>query len=78
LLAGELKRIRSETGVTQLQLAQRLKVPQSYVAKVEVMERRLDVIEFVRWMDALGQMNLTSELLAALKAEMLNPTVAEE
>lgn len=34
-------------GLTQQQVADKLKRPQSYVAKIEGRERRLDVIEFV-------------------------------
>ncbi|MEQ8743968.1 helix-turn-helix domain-containing protein [Parasphingorhabdus sp.] len=52
---AELKRIRSEAGFTQAALAEKLGVPQSFVAKVEGLERRLDVVEFVNWMEALNQ-----------------------
>ena len=37
---------RREAGLTQAQVAERLKKPPSWVAKVEIGERRLDVIEF--------------------------------
>ncbi|MBI3284232.1 MAG: helix-turn-helix transcriptional regulator [Burkholderiales bacterium] len=40
-----LKKFRSDAGLTQLQLAERLGKPQSYVSKYESGERRLDVIE---------------------------------
>lgn len=40
-----LKSIRKESGVTQLELAQKLNVPQSFVSKYESGERRLDLIE---------------------------------
>lgn len=39
---------RKQAGVTQEQLATRLRRPQSFVSKVERGERRLDVIEFLR------------------------------
>ena len=42
-----LKRIRIEKGVTQLQLANMLKKPQSFVSKYESGERRIDVQEFI-------------------------------
>ena len=41
-----LKSKRKALGLTQAQLASRLGRPQSFVAKYETGERRLDVIEF--------------------------------
>jgi transcriptional regulator with XRE-family HTH domain len=38
---------RRKAGLTQHAVAKRLKRPQSFVAKVEGGERRLDVIEFI-------------------------------
>lgn len=38
---------RKVAGLTQQEVADRLKKPQSYIAKVENAERRLDLIEFV-------------------------------
>jgi transcriptional regulator with XRE-family HTH domain len=52
--------------LTQQQVADRLGKPQSYVAKVEGGERRLDVIEFVAMAKALGCE--PKELLDALEA----------
>lgn len=43
-----LKEAREEAGITQVALAKRLRKHQSYVAKYESGERRLDVIEFLR------------------------------
>lgn len=54
ILVDELRRLRGLAKVTQSELAERLGVPQSYVAKVENLERRLDVVELVWWLDALG------------------------
>ncbi len=45
---------RKSKGVTQQELADRLQRPQSYVAKIETGERRLDVVEFVEWFLALN------------------------
>lgn len=44
---------RRAAGVSQQELANRLKRPQSFVAKVEGGERRLDVVEFAEWSVAL-------------------------
>lgn len=38
---------RKEAGLSQYDLAEKLKRPQSFVAKVEVGERRIDVLEFL-------------------------------
>ena len=46
---------RKAAGVTQIQLAERLGRPQSFVSKVERGERRLDVIEFCQVAEALGR-----------------------
>ena len=39
---------RNAAGLTQQAVAERLGKPQSYVAKVEGLERRLDVVELLR------------------------------
>jgi len=41
----KLKKVREEAGLTQKQVATRLKKPQSYISKVEAGEQRIDVIE---------------------------------
>ena len=45
---------RRKAGLTQHEVAERLGRPQSFVAKVEGGERRLDVIEFITLVRALG------------------------
>lgn len=45
---------RGEAKLTQAVVAERLGRPQSFVAKVENGERRLDIIEFVALVEALG------------------------
>lgn len=46
---------RNAAGITQVELAERLGKPQSFVSKVERGERRLDVIEFCQVAEALGR-----------------------
>ncbi len=46
LLRGEIVNLRKEAGFTQRDLAKRLNREQNYVARLEVGERRLDLIEF--------------------------------
>jgi transcriptional regulator with XRE-family HTH domain len=45
---------RKANGLTQIQLAKRLKRPQSYVSKFENGDRRIDVIEFIEICHALN------------------------
>jgi transcriptional regulator with XRE-family HTH domain len=45
---------RRNAGLTQIELAQKLSKPQSFVSKYELGERRLDVIEFLEVAEALG------------------------
>ncbi|MBK5144839.1 helix-turn-helix transcriptional regulator [Budviciaceae bacterium BWR-B9] len=47
LVIKALREVRIEKNITQASLAQALKRPQSFIAKVENGERRLDVIEFL-------------------------------
>lgn len=41
----KLVAIRLNSGLTQVQVALKLKKPQSYISKIERRERRIDVIE---------------------------------
>lgn len=52
-LQSGLADARKAAGLTQAQLAERLGRPQSFVAKYEVGERRIDVVEFCEIADAL-------------------------
>ena len=45
---------RKKSGLTQAQLAKRLRRYQSFVATVESGQRRIDVIEFLKLADAIG------------------------
>jgi len=38
---------RKDAGLSQYELARKLKRPQSFVAKIEIGERRIDVLEFL-------------------------------
>lgn len=49
-----LREARLEAGLTQAQLAEQMDRPQSFVAKIEVGERQLGVVEFVPYAEALG------------------------
>ena len=45
---------RKEAGLTQIVLAERVGRPQSFVAKYENGERRLDLVEFIELIEAMG------------------------
>lgn len=45
---------RKAAGLTQMQVAEKLSKPQSYIAKVEGADRKLDVMEFVELCQAIN------------------------
>lgn len=47
-LRNELRKIRKDSGLTQIQLAKLLNQHQSYVSKYEIGDRNLDFIEVIR------------------------------
>lgn len=61
LLRAELRKLRENAGLTQRGLAARLRVPHSWVAKVESGERRIDVVELC-WMLAACGVEPVSEI----------------
>ena len=54
ILLALIKAARLEAGLRQVDLADRLRRPQSYVSKYESGERRLDVLELRQVCNALG------------------------
>lgn len=53
-LLESLIQARKDAGLTQQELADMLNKPQSFIAKYEIGERRLDVIEFIHVCKKLG------------------------
>lgn len=53
-LCAVLRALRREAGLTQVQVAAALGVPQSFVSKYESGERRLDVIELSHIAQVIG------------------------
>ena len=53
-LTALLLAARRDSGLTQQQVADRLNTHQSYVAKVEKGERRIDVVEFIQLVRVIG------------------------
>lgn len=65
LLQSLLVEARKSKGLTQAELAVMLNKPQSFVAKYENGERRIDVVEFV---DICATLNVsTIDILASIK-----------
>ena len=71
-LIQKLIELRESKNVTQVELAQRLGKQQSYVSKVEILERRLDVIELIDWLTALsiGLEELNLKEIVAISSKM--------
>ncbi len=66
-LCALLRQMRGEAGLTQVQMAERLGVPQSFVSKYESGERRLDVIELGHVARAMG--TKLSQVVARLEGQ---------
>jgi transcriptional regulator with XRE-family HTH domain len=49
-----LRQVRSDANLTQSALARKLKRPQSYVSKIEIGERRVDLVELKEICRVLG------------------------
>jgi transcriptional regulator with XRE-family HTH domain len=54
-LKAFLRQMREDAGLTQHELAARLRVPQSFIYKSETAIRRVDITEFVAWAKACGK-----------------------
>lgn len=73
LLRSELREARENAGLSQRELAVRLKVPHSWVAKVEAGERRMDLIEFCRFVSAcdMDPIRVSNKLVRQIVAQRL-------
>lgn len=60
--------IRQEMGVSQRELARRIGKSPSFINKIELFERRLDVIEFIVIAEALGRK--PHDLMRALRSNL--------
>lgn len=61
-------RLRTNAGITQVELSEILDVPQSFISKIETGERRVDLIELKAICNALGS-NL-KEFVTMLEKEL--------
>lgn len=71
ILRAELVKVRKKAGLTQRELANRLEVSHSWVAKVESGERRVDIVELVWILLACGVPATTA--LADLASKLSTP-----
>ncbi|NIF86872.1 helix-turn-helix transcriptional regulator [Burkholderia sp. Cy-637] len=53
-LRAHLKVLRKDAGLTQVELAARLSIDQSYLSKIERGERYMDVLLYLDWCRACG------------------------
>lgn len=77
-LRAELRAMRASAGLSQRDLAARLKVPHSWIAKVEVGERRIDVIELCWFILACGAEPLSVLSRLVPKIRRLDPVYREK
>lgn len=54
MLTGWLKTQREAKGLSMRELADKMDIPHSFIGKVEQRERKLDVIEYIAYCEALG------------------------
>jgi transcriptional regulator with XRE-family HTH domain len=68
IVGTALAEIRKRHNVTQVELAQRLAKPQSFVSSYESGQRRIDLLELVRIAEALSlrPLDLVAEIFASL------------
>ena len=59
--------IRMSQNITQRDLATKLDVSQCYVGRIETCERRLDILETIKWCQALNQ---TSEEIIKIISDL--------
>lgn len=48
-----IRKVRTQKGVSQRELGRRLGKPTSFINKIEQLERRLDILEFIAMAEAL-------------------------
>lgn len=53
-LRRSLQQARADAGMTQAQVAARMRRPQSFVSKIENGERHINVVEFIQLCRAIG------------------------
>jgi transcriptional regulator with XRE-family HTH domain len=75
VLRERLAALRERAGLSQRKLAERLRVPHTWVAKIESGERRIDLVEFA-WFCAACEANGSKEAAALLSTWDTNGSAA--
>ncbi|MFM2372867.1 MAG: hypothetical protein RIS85_2589 [Pseudomonadota bacterium] len=71
-LIDALKAARTHAGISQRELARRVGKPPSFINKIELLERRLDVLEFIALAEA---MDISPDALMLRVRECLPATI---
>jgi transcriptional regulator with XRE-family HTH domain len=76
VLCSALRTEREKAGISQRDLAARLKVHHSWVAKVETGERRIDLVEFCWYVAACGgdSLEVSQRLLRKIAPQPAKPS----
>lgn len=71
-IVAALVQARHAAGLSQAALAVRIGRPPSFVAKVELCERRLDAVEFLMWISIVSEdpLSLVGRFLEQLPADL--------
>jgi len=55
IFVERLRKARQEAGLTQVQVAKKLKRPQSYISQIESGQQRIDVVELQKFARMYGK-----------------------
>lgn len=67
-LIEALSLFRQKAGISQRELARRVGKPPSFINKIELFERRLDILEFIVIAEALGEQ--ANDLLKSVRSSL--------
>jgi len=71
IVGKALEAARKKAGLTQVELAKRLKKPQSFVSSYEGGQRRIDLLEFAQIAESLGAdpKVISAQIFASIKKQ---------
>ncbi len=73
-----IRKNRKDAGMTMRVVALALKIPHSWVGKVEIGERRLDILEFVKLCRVIGADPCEGIALLARAAKKIKPVAGKK
>mgnify|MGYP001559071006 CR=1 FL=1 len=71
--AEQLRKAREEAGLSQVEVAKKLKRPQSHISNVESGQQRVDVVELNNNEDSAKQNSTTSSAITNEHSSKVNP-----